>query len=184
MKKLSTVLFFLLFSLVIRAQDINMQHQALMDDFLKERFLTEVKPIPFDITSEVFNGNFYRVSPGFRINEGTMTCFEFLLSVHGDVVSELEDLSTDMELSIIFSLVKDEFLLRGEADARLLEASLDVIYPMDTDDIQYKKHYQKDGLWYFIRGKFFDQLKAFVFTPDGDGKIIRVQYYLSLPEGQ
>ena len=81
-------------------------------------------------------------------------------------------------------LVKSEFRLKSGEDAHTLQDALDILYPISSgfgdEDAHAKTIKHVGNNWTFIRGKFFDHFKGFVFTTNADGVITNVKYLLDI----
>jgi hypothetical protein len=99
--------------------------------------------------------------------------------VYDGKVTELEDVSETKTLDFLFSLLKKDFTIRNESEAKIFEAALDAIYPIDwTVDAEDKKLLQQDGKWMFLRGVFFGSKKGFVITLDQNFGISQIDFDL------
>jgi hypothetical protein len=77
------------------------------------------------------------------------------------------------------SLIKKDFLIKDENTAKLFEASLNVLYPVDEKEIPNVRHLHKGSQWIFLRGKFFDDYTAFIVTVGTNGAVTKVELVLS-----
>ena len=173
-------LLFVLFSLSLNGQGPADDARMKIDKYIKSRLTTKAEVITSPEMTAVFAGNFYKVDLDYTVENGGWSSSMGTMYLSNGSVKELEELSTDKELPVLLTLVNPAFRLKGEADAKILEAALDRLFPLNSIDERSRRHYFKNNLWYFIRGKFFDDEQGFVFTPDGDGKILLIQYFLKI----
>jgi hypothetical protein len=92
-----------------------------------------------------------------------------------------EGIFMDLECPILMSMIKKNFLLKDENAAKLFEASLNVLYPVDEKEVQNIKHLKKGSQWIFLRGKFFDDYTAFIVTTGTNGIVTKIELKLSYP---
>jgi hypothetical protein len=97
------------------------------------------------------------------------------------VVVVNEKFSTDMDLPQLLSIVKKDFLLKDEAAAKLFEAALNTLYPVDENEKAAVKHIKKGNQWIFLRNKFFDDHTAVIATVSANGTITKLQVILGYP---
>ena len=145
--------------------------------------LVKVEPQAIPAAAEigkVFSGTFFTVDVTLGDNS------EKVIAVRsGDELVQVAKPSTTAKMPELTKLVKPEFKLAGEADAKAFEVALDAIYPIDAtfnkDDLKVKAIKQKGDEWTFIRGKFFEHFKGFVVTTKADGTISEITYSLDIP---
>ena len=92
-----------------------------------------------------------------------------------------EGIHTDLECPVLMSLIKKDFFLKDENSAKLFEASLNTLYPVDKKEIPNVKHLKKGSQWIFLRGKFFDDYTAFIVTTGANGAVTKIELKLSYP---
>jgi hypothetical protein len=85
----------------------------------------------------------------------------------------------DLECPVLMSVIKKDFFLKDESTAKLFEAALNVLYPVDDDEIQNVKHLHKGSQWIFLRGKFFDDFTAIIVTTGSNGAVTNVDLKLA-----
>ena len=181
---MKTLLLYLLLLIVpasIAAQTINSQDEKAINDFLKQTLSQDITVVVPDAVSKVFSGKFFIVSPKFGFPEGEGYCSDYFFNVNAGVVVVNEKFSTDMELPVLLSLVKKGFLLKDEASAKLFEAALNTLYPVDEDELPGIKHMKKGNQWIFLRDKFFDDQTGVIATVSANGTIIKLEVKLGYP---
>jgi hypothetical protein len=172
------ILIFSISLIKINAQDIPATDNLLIEKFMKSVTSIEKVKIDSDTLAKVFTGAYYQVTTVFTIKDGTSSCESYKLVVKNGDLIELEDLGITKKLDILFSLLRDDFYLKNEGDAKVFETSLDKIYPLGWSDADNKEHLKKGNQWYFVRGKFFDSKKAFIVTLDQNSRISQIDYSL------
>ena len=142
-----------------------------------------VKLAPKRLTSEalpkIFSATFYNVGVSIGEDGGGTT---LTVARVGDEIAQVTTPSSSAEMPAFVKLVKEDFVLKTDADAHLLQDALDVLYPIDSrfspEDVNLKAIRHKANQFTFVRGKFFDNVKGFVVTTDAVGKITSVKYSL------
>jgi hypothetical protein len=81
-------------------------------------------------------------------------------------------------MTTVVSLVRKEFYLKTETDAKNFEMALDKLYPMSDMNEKYKEHMKIGNRWFFIRDKFFDSKSGFIVTVDQNMRIGNIGYSL------
>ena len=181
MKNLISSLIFFMFCITLSAQTIDSSSQKLIDTFVKNSISFQLEDLDQTTVSKVFSGKFIKINV-FLIETGTgaSSCgSDNYINVDGSLVSMIEPIHTDLECPVLLSLIRNDFLLKDENSAKLFEAALNVLYPVDEDEIQNVKHLQKGSEWIFLRGKFFDEYTAFIATKGPDGKVTKIDLVLS-----
>lgn len=176
---LSAALFLICVS--ISAQGTDGNTQKTIETFVKSNIETQVEPVDPETVGKVFNGTFYKIKVGFiESGTGANSCgSDNYVSVNETTVKMIEPIHMDIECPILMSLVKKDFLFKDENAAALFEAALNLLYPVEKDEMQNVKHLKKDGQWVFLRGKFFDNYTAFIATTSPDGKVNKIELVLS-----
>lgn len=103
----------------------------------------------------------------------------------GGIVA-LKSPTTNESTPWLMDLIKKDFKLKTNEDAKTVEDALDVLYPISDSfggkDLKAKAIKREDGQVTFIRGEFFDHLKGFIFEIDEKGTISKVHYSLKLDQ--
>jgi len=181
MKTILLYLALLFVPVCLTAQTVSSQDEKVINDFLKKTLNQEIEVVEPEAVSKVFAGKFFKVSPGFDFPDGSGYCTDYSFNVNGGVVVVNEKFSTDMDLPQLFSVVKKGFLLKDEASAKLFEAALNTLYPVDEKEMSGVKHMKKGNQWIFIRDKFFDDNIAVLATVSSNGAITKLQVILGYP---
>ncbi|MDZ7634606.1 MAG: hypothetical protein U5L72_09305 [Bacteroidales bacterium] len=131
--------------------------------------------------SKVFAGTFHKINIGFNEpGSGVNSCgSDNYINVNGSEVNMIEPVHMDIECPVLMSLIRKDFYLKEENAAKLFEASLNVLYPLEEAEIQDVKHLRRDSQWIFLRGKFFDDFTAFIVTTGPDGAVTKIELELA-----
>lgn len=182
MKKSFLILTVLTCSVCLSAQQPDNATTKALDAYVMSRMSIDHNPLDPVTLGKVFSGNFYEVNLGFSSVDGSiLTGSDYYLNVTDGKVTELPTLSTDMELTAMFSLLKKDFVIKDEAGAAAFEKSLDVLFPLRESERSNVKHMKKSTQWIFIRGKFFDDNTAVIVTTNPDGTVSKIEVKLAYP---
>ena len=174
MKKL--IVYFLIFSsstLKINAQEISEKENTLLDDFIKTKISITKEKIVSDTLEKALTGTFFKVDAGLSLGDGGI--YSALIFVLKDE-NMVEYVGRTDSLNTLLSLVRKDFYLRTEADAKIFETSLDKLFPMSWTSADEKEHLKIKNQWYFIRGKFFDSKSGYIVTLDKNSNISNIAY--------
>jgi len=181
MKKLISSLTSLMIIVNLFAQTIAPESQKLIESFVKSNIDIQFEEVDQNTVSKVFLGTFFKINVGFiETGSGANSCGSYnFVNVNGSAVNMIEPIHMDLECPVLMSIIKKDFLLKDETTAKLFEAALNVLYPVDEDEIQNVKHLHKDSQWIFLRGKFFDDFTAFIVTTGSNGIVTKVELELA-----
>jgi hypothetical protein len=181
MKNLISSLFILTLCFKLTAQTIDPSSQKLIDAFVKNNIEFLLEDIDQTAVSKVFSGKFYKITVGFiETGTGASSCGSYnFINVNGSAVNMIEPIHMDLECPVLLSLIKKDFLLKDESMAKLFETALNVLYPVEENELLNIKHMKKGSQWVFLRGKFFDDYTAFIATTGPDGKINKIDLVLA-----
>ncbi|MFN8209550.1 MAG: hypothetical protein U0T33_01100 [Bacteroidales bacterium] len=179
MKKAIITLFLTgIISVNLLSQGIPAGDNALLDNLVKSRFSIKKELISSDTLKKVITGNLYLVKAEYADQNSTGALFENRFVIKDGKLLEPEDLSTDKKLEVLFSVVKKEFTIKTETDAKIFEKVIDAFYPLGWSNEKYRQHLKKDGKWYFVRGEFFDNKEAVIVTLDATQRITDISFSL------
>jgi hypothetical protein len=170
------ILFFSFLMMNINAQEISEKDNSLLDNFIKSKISIVKVKIESDTLSKVFSGAFYKVDAGFAFTENMSYCSGDVFVIKEGALYVMEGKTDSMRTLV--SLVKNDFFLKGETDAKAFEMALDKIYPMSEMNEKHKEHLKSGGKWYFIRDEFFDSKSGFTVTLDQNSRILNISYNL------
>jgi hypothetical protein len=166
----------LVFCLLVNAsgQNINSNENAVLDKLIQSRLRIEKEKIISDSLAKVFNGTFFRVRFGSFSADGGEWCGNSIVVLLGGKLIEFES-RTDSILPLL-SLVKKEFSLKTQTDAKVVESALAKIYPPSEFSDEKPEIIHNGNNWYFIRGKFFDSKSGYIVSVDQNLRISNIAY--------
>jgi hypothetical protein len=181
MKKLVLSLASVMIMVNLSAQTIAPESQKLIEAFVKSNIDIQLEAIDQVTVSKVFSGTFFKINIGFiETGSGANSCgSDNYVNVNGSAVNMIEAIHMDLECPVLMSIIKKDFVLKDETAAKLFEEALNVLYPVDEEEIQNVKHLHKDSQWIFLRGKFFDDFTAFIVTTGSNGIVTKVELELA-----
>ena len=183
MKNLISFLISFMFFLNLSAQNIDPTNQKLIESFVKSNIDIQLEEVNQATMNKVFSGTFYKIKAAFIVNGNDVSSFgsNDHINVNDSTVNMIDQIYTDTDCPILFSLINKNFLLKDENAAKEFEDALNILFPADEDDIIEVKNIHKAPEWIYIRGKFFDDYKAFIVVTDADGVVTKVEFRLGYP---
>ncbi len=180
MKNLILSLIALIICAGVSAQTVDSQSQKMIDTFVKSNVELELEAVDPAAVSKVFVGKFYKMMVNFvETGVGASSCGDHnYVNINGTAVTMVEPIHMDLECPVMMSLIKKEFLLKDENGAKLFEAALNSICPVDEEEMPNVKHLKKDSQWIFLRGKFFDDYIAYIVTVNPAGNVTKIELEL------
>lgn len=175
--RVAVLVFTSFFASQIQAQSTELD----LDDIAKQvlaAYKITVSEISSENTNLVFKGRVIKADVMF-LEQGLSE--PPILVVDGEII-RVENLFQTMELPVLTSMIKDDFRLNNETDAKTFEAALDVLYAADRFDKRKHDIIKRENDWVFVRGTFFESLKVLIVTTDENGKIDRMRYDLEFAE--
>ena len=131
-----------------------------------------------DALGKVFAGIFYSVN--VVGSDGSSS--KAVVARTGDDIAIVSIPGSTTDMPDVVKLLKPGFTLKSDADAKVFQDALDLLYPIDTtfnkDDLNAKGIRHTGAQWIFVRGKFFDHFKGLIVTTDPAGKITGVKWTL------
>lgn len=166
-----------------RAEDLTPAEREFFEKNIGKLIKLEPKPIDEAVVKKVFAGKLYKVNVSL-----TEFSFQMVVMREGDKLIKMDNPTTNKAMPELKSMLDPKFKLLSDADAKDLEAAIDQIFPVtdldfgfNKDDLKLKAIRHNKNEWTLIRGKFFDDLKGFVFVTDADGAIKEVKHSLRVP---
>lgn len=183
MKTLFTPVLLIMFTISLQAQTIDATSKRVIETFVKNNIDTQIEPIDPAIVSKVFTGKFFKINIGFiESGAGSSSCGDDnYINLNETAVNMIEAIHMDVECPILMSLIKKDFFIKDETAAKLFEASLNILYPVDEKEIQNVRHLKKGSQWIFLRGRFFDDFTAFIVTTGANGMVTKIEAKLAYP---
>jgi hypothetical protein len=158
------------------AQGTADKESSMLDNYIKSKVSISKTRIVSDTLARVFAGSFYKVDAGFMFTDEMSYCSGSILDIKDGAIFALDSRSDSM--FVFKSLVRKDFSLKTESDAKLFEGCLDRLFPMDEMKRKEKEHLKKDNKWYFIRDTFFDSKSGYIVSVDPNGKILNIAHEL------
>lgn len=173
MKNITCRISVLLFLFLLTSSRMNAQNEtAIIDKFYESNFRIEKEPLVSDALKKALSGTYYRVNAGWTYMEGEFTEY---CSVTTAVVNNGKAEILDLSGKNLLPLVRKDFALKTEEDAKALEAAIDLIFPLIMDE-GVKAHNKTGNKWFFVRSKYFEDKTAYVVTIDANSKITGIIY--------
>jgi hypothetical protein len=100
----------------------------------------------------------------------------------GDTTQQLLRPTVDGEVLGLQKLLKPTFKLRTNADAKVLQQALDVVFPYFMESDKKVRGFRRSGkAWIFARDALLGPTSGYVFETNAGGAIRSVKYLLELP---
>jgi len=183
MKKLLWLIFISIMFLWVTAypQDLTQSEEGLIREAICRMIKIDAKPIDTQTLEKIFHGTFYQIKLSREEPDGSKYGMGNLMLVRVDDHFVIpEDTATNKSMPILKSLLKKDLRFKNMKDAQMIQDALDSIYKIKSiSDKNAKEIKQKGDEWVFIRGKFFDNHKGFIFKTT-DGVIVEVKYSLRI----
>jgi hypothetical protein len=174
MKKPIIYLAILSFSIMrVSAQELSEKENSLLDNFIKSKISIKKEKVVSDTLEKVFTGTFFKVDAGFSFGDGGMLSGLLFVLKNEKMI---ENVGRTDSLNTLLSLVRKDFYLKTEADAKIFETSLDKLFPISWTSTEEKEHLKINNKWYFIRAKFFDSKSGYIVTLDKNSNIADIAY--------
>jgi len=181
MKNLLFSFFLLTICFSATAQTPDPSSQKLIDAFVRSNVEFQLEEIDQTAVAKVFSGKFFKILVGFvETGTGASSCgSDNYINVNGSVVNMIEPIHMDIDCPVLLALIKKDFLLQDENAAKLFEDALNVLYPVENDELTNVRHLKEGSQWIFLRDKFFDDYTAFIVTTGPDGEVTKIDLILS-----
>jgi len=161
----------------LRADDAA-DDQAFFDKQTSKFIKLQPKRLTADVLNKVFNAILYQVNVVTSDGGGNNA----VVARTGDDIAIITIPSSTAEMPDCVKLIKADFTLKSDADAKMFQDALDVVYPIDTtfnkDDVNARAIRHNGNQWTFVRGKFFDHFKGFIVITEDSGKVTNVKWTL------
>lgn len=179
------VLSFMLVSPLMSGQQVPANDAKLIDDHVFAKVTIKKEKIEAPSLTRVFRGVYYKAVPTYNHKDGTASCESYLVAVVDGSIVEPDEPNGAMTMEVLFTLLRSDFSIKTATDAKTFEEALDALYPLDwSENTESKKHFIREGKWYFIRGEFFESLKGFMVTTDSQGVIKSIDFDLEAIKGE
>jgi hypothetical protein len=172
--RLLVVLCLSLATVAGRGQEATAEEKAFFDKHVGKLVKLEPTPITGQALEQVFAAKFFMVKMNMGGEAGVKTLVAARL---GEDLQDVTMPETNADLPGLKSLVRAGFKLKSEADGKMFEQALDLLYPVDVRYDEKRKAVRQAGTeWTFIRGAFIGNFKGLVVTTDGIGTVTSIKY--------
>ncbi|HVC20901.1 MAG TPA: hypothetical protein VNE16_12540 [Vicinamibacterales bacterium] len=168
-------------SVQVAAQALTPADRTFFDQHISQLVTIQPRLLTAPAVLKVFSATFYDVTVAIHGSSGTETS-KLIAARAGSRLLSVEPPGSDGSLPDVLALLNHSFTLATDADARVLQQALDVVYPISSmDDTKAEAFSHTGHAWTFVRGSFFGKHAGFVFDTAPDGTITSVSYSLKLP---
>jgi len=163
-----------LIAMVGRAQVAPPEEKSFVDRNMGKLIKLDPTPVTGEALEKVFSATFYMVKVSVGAGGGTTM---LVAARVGDNLADVSLPTAAADLPALKALVKPDFKLKTDADGKVFEAALDLLYLPDTRYDEKRKAVRHVGAeWTFIRGVFIGDYKGLVVTTDANGTITSIRY--------
>ncbi len=154
--------------------------------FFEKHFSDVVKIDPVRVSDpaviKVFATPFYTLNLSIDDGQGGTNQSSVVVARQDDRLVSVSRPGTDGDHPEILQMLRPDFRLKNDSDARVFQAALDAIYPIIGSSDQKAKVFKHAGQqWKFVRGDFFEAKMGFLLTTDKSGAVSSVKYVMKLP---
>ena len=164
----------------IRADGLTPAQRQLFEEHWLSQVKLQVRPINAPALSKVFAGGVYEVTTTKELGGGGTSEERQRVVFDGKQFAPIEQPGTNQDFPFLLNLIKSEFRLATQSQAKQFEAALDALYDGISVGDEPKQIKQQGNQWIFVRGKFFEDLSGYILTTKADGKITKVAYSLKI----
>jgi hypothetical protein len=164
------------------AKDLTADEQAFFDKNISA--VVKITPSRLDdpAMDKVFAAPFYEVTIEVKGGDGSTTTYKLMVARVGSGLASQDRPSSDADLPDFQKMIKPDFKLKIDDDAKTFQQALDAAYPIVGDDDKKAEAFQHTGnQWVFIRGVFFNKHLGYVVQTNDDGTIASVKFSLEIP---
>ncbi len=146
--------------------------------------MVEVTSAPLDSPAlkRVSEARFYRVTLKIHESKDAYSKSEYPFGFDGTNWVRIEMATGNRKMPLFKGLLSTKVRLKNKDDAEVMEAALDVLFPIHDGDEKKKSIRQQASGWIFVRGEFFDDQSGFIVTTDKDGAIMELEYSLEIKQ--
>ena len=162
--------------------DLTADEKAFIDQHTSDVVKIEPVRLSDPAVVKVFATPFYTLNIAIDEGDGGTSSNSTIVARRDDKLVSIHRPSTDGDCPAILQMIRPDFRLKNDNDARVLQAALDAVFPIIGMSDQKAKSFKHAGhQWKFIRGEFFDAKMGFLVTTDNGGAITGVSFVLKLP---
>lgn len=126
-------------------------------------------PLQSAALEEVFAAKFYSITSKTDLGDNSYTESSFIVYAQDAKYNVL------LEEAELKTLVAPDYKLNSELAAASFQDALNALYPPGAFDVKHIQFYEKEGVWYFIRGESFSLKKGIVVSADALGQIVKIE---------
>ncbi len=156
--------------------DVTAEEKESILQFVHDRIDVKTELIDDEVLSKFSSTRFFEVKLIEKRPGGAVSTETLMLLKEGDEFKRLEPMGSTKPCKQLMNVFEKKMIIQGEEDAKLVEAALDLLYPMGRFDKKHQKIYKEGDKWTFIRGDIFDNLQGFQFTVDDQGVVTAINY--------
>ena len=166
---------------VLFAGELTPDEQAFFDRHAADLVRFEAQTMDDLAIDQVFSTPFYNLDVILLLGDGDQNT-SLIVTRIGDQLVNLDRPGTDGDLPEFQKLLNPAFKLRTDADAKMLQQALDVLYPIFMQSDKKARSFRHEGnTWIFARAEFDESKSGYIFTTAADGTIQSVKYQMRLP---
>ena len=166
---------------VLFARELTPDEQAFFDRHAADLVRFETEALDDLALDQVFASPFYNLTVMILLGDGDQNT-QLIVTRIGDKLVTVDRPGTDGDLPEFQKLLNPAFKLRTDADAKMLQQALDVLYPIFMQSDKKARSFRHEGdTWIFVRAEFFESTSGYIFTTAADGTIQSVKYLMRLP---
>ena len=162
--------------------ELTADEKAFLDQHVSDLVKIEYARLSDPAVVKVFATAFYTLNVDIDVGDGGTSANSAIVARQDDKLVSIHRPSTDGDCPAILQMIRPDFRLKTDNDARVVQAALDAVFPIIGSSDQKAKNFKHAGhQWKFIRGEFFDAKMGFLVTTDNSGAVTGVQFVLKLP---
>ena len=162
--------------------DLPTDEKAFLDQHISDLVKIEYVRVSDPAVLKVFATPFTTVNIDISDGDGGTNHNSILVARRDDKLAGITRPSTDGDCPGIQQMLRPDFRLKNDNDARVFQAALDAVFPIIGSSDQKAKAFKHAGpQWKFVRGDFFEAKMGFLVTTDKNGAVTGVSYVMKLP---
>jgi hypothetical protein len=166
---------------VLSAGELTPAEKAFFDRHVSDLVRFEMETMDDLAIEQVFSTPFYKLEVLILLEGGDQNT-KLIVTRVGDKLVSVTRPGTDGDLPEFQKLLNPAFKLRTNADAKMLQQALDVLFPLFMQSDKKARSFRRAGdTWIFARAEFDESKSGYIFTTDANGTIKSVKYQLRLP---
>ena len=161
---------------IISKKDSSFMHNYLLKNV---NYVFEISPLNFYSVNKISSISLNKCKLKVTEVEEDMkstSIHSFMLVSNNNEYIKQASVNGLLEMPLFLKSLQEKYTLKTEDDARLFQYVLDDLTPVSSSDIELKTFYKKDNMWFFVRKKFFDDLKGYILVTDEKNKVSYMEY--------